>query len=105
MKLKTTLLILGILAGSSPALGAGISEGCDSQAGRNSGQIMCDAGLTCTGPFEGIYGRGNCQKAKGSLVGEGCDTKSGRDGGQQLCAAGLACTGPFEGIYGHGNCQ
>ena len=105
MKLKITLLIMGIFIGSSPAMAAGLGQGCDTQPGRDGGQQMCDAGLACTGPFEGTYGRGNCQAANVSMAGEGCDSKSGRDGGQQMCAAGLACTGPFEGTYGRGNCQ
>ena len=105
MKLKITLVIFGIFLGYSSAYAAGLSEGCDSQSGRNGGQIMCDSWLTCTGPFEGSYGRGNCQIAKGSMAGEDCDSKSGRDSGQQMCSAGLTCTGPFEGIYGRGNCQ
>jgi hypothetical protein len=38
MKLKTTLLILGIFIGSSPALAAGLGQGCDTRSGRDGGQ-------------------------------------------------------------------
>jgi parallel beta-helix repeat protein len=36
-------------------------ERCDIRTTRDGGQIRCDAGLVCTGPFEGIHGQGNCQ--------------------------------------------
>ena len=100
-----TIYIASALIIASPASGASQGQGCDTKSGRDSGQQMCEAGLVCTGPFEGSYGRGNCQEAKYSKAGEGCDTKAGRPEGQQLCAPSLSCTGPFEGSYGRGNCQ
>lgn len=46
------------------AFAAGLGEGCDMVDGRDGGQQICDAGLVCTGPFEGMYQRGNCQAEK-----------------------------------------
>ena len=106
MKLKFAALVFGTLFLATPASAAGVGGGCDTQPGRDGGQAMCDSGLTCTGPFEGMYGRGNCQAGNsGAGRGEGCDTQPGRSGGQAMCSAGLSCTGPFEGMYGRGNCQ
>ena len=67
-KLFAAMFFVGCFAGS-PAMAAGDGEPCDTIAGRDRGQPMCDDGLVCTGPFEGTYGRGNCQKPKdqGSL--------------------------------------
>ena len=103
--LMSSIWIAGALFIVSPASGASQGQGCDTKSGRDTGQQMCDAGLVCTGPFEGSYGRGNCQAIQYSNAGQGCDTKQGRPEGQQMCAPGLTCTGPFEGSYGRGNCQ
>lgn len=107
--MKTTLAILafGAMLGVSSAMAASGAGGpCDTKEGRDDGQRTCQSGLTCTGPFEGMYGAGNCQAAvQVSGSGGPCDTKSGRDGGQRVCSSGLTCTGPHEGMYGAGNCQ
>jgi hypothetical protein len=100
MKAKLAALVLATMLGASPAMANGIGEGCDTVDGRDGGMQFCDSGLICVGPYEGMYGHGNCQASGG-----GCDTIAGREGGQQMCPSGMTCTGPFEGMYGHGNCQ
>lgn len=60
MKIGLATIFLGATLGASSALAAG----CDTKPGRDGGQEKCSAGLVCTGPFEGTYGRGNCQKPK-----------------------------------------
>ncbi len=95
MKWHFAAFVIALMFTASPAL----AQGCDTKPGRDGGQARCSSGKVCTGPYEGIYGRGNCQSLKG------CDTKPGRDGGQARCPRHMVCTGPFEGIYGRGNCQ
>ena len=41
---------------------------CDTKPGRESGQDVCAAGLVCTGPFEGLHGKGNCQPSKAAAT-------------------------------------
>ncbi len=95
MKWQIAAVAIGAVLWATPAL----SQGCDTKPGRDGGQAMCGSGTVCTGPYEGSYGRGNCQPRKG------CDTKPGRAEGQEKCPSSMVCTGPFEGRYGRGNCQ
>lgn len=76
LRLLSKMVCTAVLFGSLSipyAFSAGEGEGCDTIAGREEGQQMCDPGLVCTGPFEGIYGHGNCQKPKdqSNLITEG----------------------------------
>ena len=95
MKWSFVAIILASMFVVTPA----VAQGCDTKPGRPDGQALCTSGKICTGPYEGIYGRGNCQALKG------CDTKPGRPGGKASCPRHMICTGPFEGSYGRGNCQ
>lgn len=59
-----------------------LAAACDTKAGRDGGQRKCAAGLVCTGPFEGAYGQGNCQKPAASCKSEpGCPCVNGK----QVC--------------------
>ncbi len=67
---RATALAAFVAGALSPisAFAAGQGEGCDMVAGRDGGQQICDAGLVCTGPFEGTYEHGNCQPEKQGSV-------------------------------------
>lgn len=104
MKLKLAAVMVAIMLGTAPVTTSAFGQGCDTIPGREGGPDLCGAGQVCTGPFEGMYGRGNCQ-SRSTASGQGCDTIAGRDGGQEMCPASQTCTGPFEGMYGRGNCQ
>lgn len=95
MKWTFTAIAMAAMLWTSQAA----AQGCDTKPGRPDGQAACSGRMVCTGPYEGRYGRGNCQPLKG------CDTKAGRPEGQAMCPSGMTCTGPFEGRYGRGNCQ
>ena len=53
------------LVAQQMAAASGVGGPCDTKPGREEGQALCEAGLVCTGPFEGQYGRGNCQAPSG----------------------------------------
>ncbi len=62
MKWSFVAIILASMFWVSPAVAQG--QGCDIKPGREGGQARCTSGKICTGPYEGTYGRGNCQAPK-----------------------------------------